>query len=65
MFGFLGNIGPWELGLVLLIVLIIFGPGKLPALGESVGKAIKGFRKSQEDDDKVDELVDKAETAKE
>ncbi|MDO4540697.1 MAG: twin-arginine translocase TatA/TatE family subunit [Syntrophomonadaceae bacterium] len=65
MFGLIGNFGPWELGLILVIVLIIFGPGKLPALGESVGKAIKGFRKSQEDDDKLDELVDKAETVKE
>ena len=53
MFGLIGKFGPWELAIILLIVLIIFGPGKLPALGESIGKAIKGFRKTQEDDDSV------------
>jgi sec-independent protein translocase protein TatA len=31
-------------------VLIIFGPGKLPQLAESMGKAIKNFRKAKEDD---------------
>ena len=50
MFGFIGNFGPWEVGFILLIVLIIFGPGKLPQLGESMGKAIKSFRKSSDDD---------------
>ena len=49
MFGLIGSLGPWELVLVLSIVLIIFGPGKLPQLAESMGKAIKGFRKAQED----------------
>ena len=38
MFGLIGNFGPWELGFILVVVLIIFGPGKLPQLGESVGK---------------------------
>jgi sec-independent protein translocase protein TatA len=35
-----------ELLLILVIVLIIFGAGKLPQLGEGIGKAIKGFKKS-------------------
>jgi sec-independent protein translocase protein TatA len=35
-----------ELLLILVIVLIIFGAGKLPQLGEGVGKAVKGFKKS-------------------
>ena len=38
-----GSIGFTELILVLFIVLIIFGAGKLPQLGEGLGKAIKGF----------------------
>jgi len=50
MFGFIGNFGPWELALILIIVLVIFGPGKLPQLGESVGKAMKSFKKGREDD---------------
>jgi len=42
VFGF----GGWELLLILIIVLIVFGAGKLPQLGEGLGKAIKGFKKS-------------------
>jgi sec-independent protein translocase protein TatA len=57
MFGLIGNLGPWELGFILIIVLIIFGPGKLPQLAESMGKAIKNFRKAKEDD--FQELEDK------
>jgi len=41
-----GSLGFTELILILMIVLIIFGAGKLPQLGEGVGKAIKGFKKS-------------------
>lgn len=41
-----GSIGITELILILVIVLIIFGAGKLPQLGEGIGKAIKGFKKS-------------------
>ncbi|HHW40008.1 MAG TPA: twin-arginine translocase TatA/TatE family subunit [Syntrophomonadaceae bacterium] len=46
MFGLLPNIGPWELIAVLVIVLIIFGPGKLPDVGKSLGKTIREFRKA-------------------
>ncbi len=42
MFGF----GWMELVVVLAIVLVLFGAGKLPQLGEGLGKAIKGFKKS-------------------
>lgn len=41
-----GSFGWMELLLILFIVLIIFGAGKLPQLGEGVGKAIKGFKRS-------------------
>ena len=41
-----GSLGFTELILILAIVLIIFGAGKLPQLGEGFGKAIKGFKKS-------------------
>ncbi|NLV17589.1 MAG: twin-arginine translocase TatA/TatE family subunit [Syntrophomonadaceae bacterium] len=50
MFGLIGSLGPWELVLIMAIVLIIFGPGKLPQLAESMGKAVRNFRKAQEDD---------------
>lgn len=57
MFGLIGNFGPWELVLILVIVLIIVGPGKLPQVGQSMGKAIQNFRKAKEED--FDELDDK------
>ena len=47
-----GGIGIPELIIVLVIALIFFGPGKLPELGSSIGKAIKGFKKSMEEPEK-------------
>lgn len=41
-----GKIGIWELVLILALVLMLFGPSKLPELGRSVGKTIKEFRRS-------------------
>ncbi len=38
------NIGPMEIGLVLIIALIVFGPKRLPELGKSLGKGISEFR---------------------
>jgi sec-independent protein translocase protein TatA len=43
-----------ELMLILIIVLIIFGAGKIPQLGEGLGKAIKGFKKSVAEADALD-----------
>jgi sec-independent protein translocase protein TatA len=40
---------PWELILVLVIVLIIFGPGKLPDIGAAVGRGIREFRRASSD----------------
>ena len=49
-----GSLGFTELILILVIVLIIFGAGKLPQLGEGVGKAIKGFKKSVQEAEQYD-----------
>ena len=43
------NIGTTELVLFLLIILIIFGAGKLPQVGEALGKAIRGFKSAQDE----------------
>lgn len=48
----LATFGIWELVLILAIVLVIFGAGKLPQLGESLGKGIRNFRKSFKEDPK-------------
>ncbi|MDZ4733884.1 MAG: twin-arginine translocase TatA/TatE family subunit [Nitrospirota bacterium] len=49
-----GSFGWMELVLILVIVLIIFGAGKIPQLGEGLGKAIKGFKKSVNEADSID-----------
>ncbi len=48
------NIGPTELIIVLVIVLVIFGPKKLPGLGRSLGTSMREFKDSitGKDDDK-------------
>ena len=50
----IGSFGWMELLLILFIVLIIFGAGKIPQLGEGLGKAIKGFKKSINESDAMD-----------
>jgi sec-independent protein translocase protein TatA len=50
----LGNIGPLEIGIVLVIALVVFGPKRIPELGRSLGKGIREFRGSlggEHDDD--------------
>ena len=39
------KLGPWEIGLVLIIILIVFGVGKLPDVGKQFGKGIRDFKK--------------------
>ncbi len=43
---FIGPLGGWEIAIILLIVLIIFGPSKLPQMGQAFGKAIREFKKA-------------------
>ncbi len=53
--------GPLEIGLILVLVLIVFGVGKLPQIGGAVGKSIREFRKEKDGDSKrqPDPAVDK------
>jgi sec-independent protein translocase protein TatA len=41
----------WHLIILLVIVLLFFGPNRLPGLGKSVGEAIRGFKKGLEGDE--------------
>lgn len=40
------NIGIWELVVILILALVIFGPGKLPDVGKALGKAMREFRQA-------------------
>lgn len=50
-----GGISIWELSIILVIVLIIFGAGKLPEIGSGIGKAIKNFKSATTDNGKKDQ----------
>jgi sec-independent protein translocase protein TatA len=50
MFG----LGVWELLLILLIVLVVFGAGRLPQIGAGIGKGIRNFKKSIKGEDEID-----------
>ncbi len=46
---FFGTLGGWEWLIILVIVIIIFGVGKLPQVGGALGKSIKEFRQASSD----------------
>jgi len=46
---FIGNIGAPELIIILIIALVILGPGKLPDVAQSLGKSVREFRKAATD----------------
>ena len=56
MFG----LGPWELIIILVIVLIIFGAGKLPEIGSGLGKGIRNFKKATKEAKREREQLAKA-----
>ncbi len=59
MFG----LGVGEMLVILVIVLIIFGAGKLPELGEGLGKGIRNFRKAASEPDSIDVTPPKSDAA--
>ncbi len=58
------DLGPVELIIILVIVILIFGVGRISRLGEDLGKGIRSFRKGlsgeEENKDKTDEPKDKS-----
>jgi sec-independent protein translocase protein TatA len=52
--GMLGGVGPTELVIILFIILVIFGAGKLPEIGGALGKGIKNFKKATREPDEID-----------
>ena len=52
------RLGPLEIGLVLVIILIVFGVGKLPQVGGAIGKGLRNFKKAQSGED--EEPVEKS-----
>jgi sec-independent protein translocase protein TatA len=50
-------LGPWELGIILVIIVIIFGVGRLPEIGGALGKGIKEFRTSAKNESGDDQTT--------
>ncbi len=48
---FLGMIGPWQIGLIVLVVLLLFGGKKIPEMMRGLGGGIKEFKKASKDED--------------
>lgn len=55
MFAYIGNIGIPSLILILVVVLIIFGPGKLPGIGKALGESISSFKKGVSGEEEKEE----------
>ena len=58
------HIGPWEIALILVIILIVFGVGKLPQVGGALGKGIRAFKKGQRGEDDEEEETKKSQPKK-
>ena len=59
------HMGPMEIGLILVIVLIVFGVGRLPQVGGAIGKSIREFRKAragEETEEKDKDVAKSSET---
>ncbi len=53
------NLGPWEIVLIILVVILIFGGKKLPELARGLGKGLKEFRKAKKEiTDEVNTVTD-------
>ena len=58
-----GRFGIWEIVLILVIILIIFGVGKLPQVGDALGKGLRAFKKGQSGEEEKEEIIDKPKKA--
>ncbi len=55
----LGIPGPWQIVLIVLVVLLLFGGRKIPELMRGLGQGMKEFKKATKDEDKTEEEEDK------
>ena len=64
VFGFLQNIGPWQLLIVDAVIALLFGGSKIPELARSLGKAKGEFKKGLAEGEKAESAASEAPEAK-
>jgi len=52
---FLGLVGPWQIALIVVIVLLLFGGKKIPELMRGLGSGIKEFKDASKEDEKLED----------
>lgn len=57
----IGGISIWQLLIILAVVVLIFGSGKLKSLGSDLGSSLKGFKKAIKEEEPVEKSQDKDE----
>ncbi len=57
------NIGPWQLLIILVIVLAIFGTKRLSSLGSDLGKSVKGFRSAMNEAEEANDQIGESKDA--
>ncbi len=53
------RMGPWEIALILIVILIVFGVGKLPQIGGAIGKGMRSFQKGPRGEDAEEQEEEK------
>ena len=61
----IGLPGPWEMMILLLIVVLLFGPGKLKGLGPALGNSIRGFKDAMNGDSDEEAVANASTSSKE
>lgn len=62
---FLGMVGPWQIGIIVLVILLLFGGKKIPEMMRGLGSGIKEFKDASKEDEKApvrDEKIEENKT---
>jgi len=55
---FLGMVGPWQIAIVVVLILLLFGGKKIPELMRGLGSGIKEFKDASKEDDKLEDSTE-------
>ena len=51
------SLSPWQIAVVVILLILLFGPKRLPGLGKSIGEALRSFKKGLDGKDSQEELT--------